>query len=407
MPEYPGSHDGPPNGDSDDDNGTADDEQEARRQLHEFYEKARRTRLAKQEPYVQAGMAAIQGMIRAFDAIVWGEIIARATDYSWDDAPDRRRIDQHHLRTALDRLLKRGDVVQTTSPTRGGRQVGVYHFPLTPSNRRQVEKAAARKRLLEARYLGWASGTDVSRGVIGAAAEDTVHSSLREAAPQIGYRLLDPIHGSVSVVLNQLVPAGSLDNAAVAYLPSLEKPVLLAIEVKSLRPWVYPSTGPLYQLLYKAASLTTLLPNVLVLPVFVCRRAHITTYRMARDLGFHVIDTLGIQWLPRLASIEESAVVEVRQELGYVDLRFQQASDRYLVKQFATVIPSVAGQRTARWQTVGSHFGAIYQALWQRTREVEGRSFFDYPLLELRQSALSRLSLLPQSQRGGGRTGGW
>ena len=411
MPDFPDITDGSANGDDPEDTDGHDeddlDEEEARRQLYVFLDEQRRQRLAKQEPYVEAGVSAIQGMLSSYGAITWGEIIARAADYPWEDAPNRIRIDQHHLRTALDRLMQRRAIVHTTSPTRGGRQVGVYHPPLEPSNRRQIEKAAARKRLLEARYLGWASGTEISKGVIGAAAEDTVHLSLREAAPQIGYRLLDPSHGSVSVIRNVPVPAGAIDNAAIAYLPDVKTPILLLVEVKSVRPWIYPSSGPLYQLLFKAATISALLPDFLVLPVFVCRRAHITTYRMARDLGFHVIDTLGIQWLPRLTSIQESAIVEVRQELGYVDLRFQKGPDPYLVKQFGSVIPAVAAQRSARWQLVGSHFAQIYRAMWTRVREVEGRTFYDYPLTELRQSARGRISQLPSELRGRSRIGGW
>jgi hypothetical protein len=143
------------------------------------------------------------------------------------------------------------------------------------------------------------------------------------------------------------------------------KPFVIPVEVKSLRPWIYPRDEKLYQLLYKGAMLSDDLPGVEVLPVLVCRKAHYTLFKMARELGFHVVDTMLVQWLPQLEAVQEKHVVEVRKGLGYVDIHiWDGTANKYLVKQFATVIPREASRIAKRWSQVGRHFAGDYEWLW-------------------------------------------
>jgi hypothetical protein len=68
-------------------------------------------------------------------------------------------------------------------------------------------------------------------------------------------------------------------------------PYFVPIEVKNLREWLYPRTPEVHQLLYKAAALQVGHPDHRWSPSSFCRRAHTTTYYMAFQLGFHVVDT--------------------------------------------------------------------------------------------------------------------
>jgi hypothetical protein len=70
---------------------------------------------------------------------------------------------------------------------------------------RAFEDAAARKRLLYARYLNW------SGQYYGRAGERVVHASLSIAASQAGYRLFNPRQGQVSTIFGKRVP-GALDS---------------------------------------------------------------------------------------------------------------------------------------------------------------------------------------------------
>jgi hypothetical protein len=369
----------------------------------------RRASIERRARYVTAGKEAIMGMLAEHRAVLWGEIIARAADYGWRDTGTVGRfahIDPHHLRTALLELLSTSAVLETTAATRGGRNVSVYHREFVAGTKREVEKAIARKRLLGARYLGWASGSDSTPGVIGAAAEDVVHASLREAAPDVGYRLVNPKHGTVVSMGTGQLPGGPLDNGAFFFDESGNRH-FIAIEVKSLRQWVYPSTRKLYQLLYKSSLLAQELPETRVLPVLIARKAHITTYRMARDLGFHVIDTLGIQWLPRLASIEERTVAEVRNELGYADLRFATGANAYITKQFTEVIPSIATARSARWAAVGARLVDWYAAIWTDNLLPDEEPLDGSYINNVRDVARREIAQLPPNLRTEHRSGGW
>jgi hypothetical protein len=84
---------------------------------------------------------------------------------------------------------------------------------VTPRRSTAVAKAAQRKRLLMARYLGWAQGTPSRPSAIGPAAEKAAHDSLLAAAPY-GYRLLQPSGTGVSAMLGAHLP-GPLDDGAI------------------------------------------------------------------------------------------------------------------------------------------------------------------------------------------------
>ena len=73
--------------------------------------------------------------------------------------------------------------------------------------------------------------------------------------------------------------------------------------------------------------------------------------------------------LPRIGYSLDS--IEIRQELGFADLRFLVGPDPYLVKQFTNVISSVSRRTAQRWQAVGSRFVSIYDQLAQRFANVE------------------------------------
>ncbi len=87
-------------------------------------------------------------------------------------------------------------------------------------------------------------------------------------------------------------------------------------EVKNLRSWIYPSAEELYQLLHKAVVLQIARPEQPIVPVFVCRKAHQTTFWMSYQLGFVTID-MDIQFV---GDVEEDELLEVRNELYFRDL---------------------------------------------------------------------------------------
>lgn len=113
--------------------------------------------------YLALARAALTEMLDEHHAVVWPEVEARASDERWRDHPVP--LDPHWMTTARRELRVEGVTDEQHSLTRGGRRITTLVPGVVPRGRgRLVERAAARKRLLHTRYMGWASGGPGSRG---------------------------------------------------------------------------------------------------------------------------------------------------------------------------------------------------------------------------------------------------
>jgi hypothetical protein len=272
-----------------------------------------------------------------------------------DDYTDPARIDPHHVTTARSNLIKSGFATIEASPTRGGRPIQIYQLRAREGRGTAIDRAAARSRLLMTRYLSWAQSSNrYAHGRIGPLGEVVARRSimsagnLQVAAPGaaevqrfLGVNLDGPLDsaGFLSLLSDDGIPTGNT--------------VALAIEVKSLREWIYPRTAELYQLLDKGAVLQAARPDQLIAPILICRRAHATTFQMAKSLGFFVIDVQE----QRVGGVDQADIDEVRIELGFHDLRLDAGapSDR-LVKRIQRTLPQTAMGTAETWRaTVVDH----------------------------------------------------
>lgn len=340
--------------------------------------------------YARWAAQAVEEIVTSEHAVVWTEVEAKAADRVWATIPGH--VDPHHLTNARHDLASRGVIASDSGVTRGGRVIEVLVSPSGP--KRAVHAAAGRKRLLHARYLGWATGTKRhGQGLVGPGGERVVHESLREAAPS-GYRLYEPKLGEVRRLFGQPVPGGPLDNGALLQLVDRDCPagaVVVPIEVKNLRAWIYPEAAELHQLLSKAARLQSARPDLQFAPVLVCRRAHYTTFKMAKALGFYVID-LRRQFLLAASGVDQTRVSEVRAELGY-DLEVSDGPFPPLIAHFTTHFPSVAARTAERWARSGPALEQLFTAL--RTPRTRRAKLMDH----LRQEAAE---LADQDEHPGG-----
>jgi hypothetical protein len=308
------------------------------------------------DEYVQLGREAILHLLREEHAAPWIEVEAKVADTAY--APIGVRVEPHHLSAARSQLVNEGVVVTSTGSTRGGSEVTVIH--LAGASGRRFEDATARKRLLAARYYGWAKGTQSRAGRFGPAGEKAVRDALIAASPS-GYTVENP--GREVKNLLGVPMVGPLD-AAAHYLvrDSTGIPgnvITVPIEVKNLRDWIYPSSREQYQLLSKAATLQDANPTRLIAPVLVCRRAHITTMRMAKQVGFFVIP-IGRQYVHQ---VDEELLSELRAELGLIDLVQQVGVDERLVRFFEMHLPKVIERTANDWSDVGLAFIDDWPAL--------------------------------------------
>lgn len=303
------------------------------------------------DEYVALARAAILELLDQEHAASWLEVEAKITDHPWPSVGFH--IDKHHLSTARIDLLRTGQLVSRSVGTRGGREVIIVHRADTTRRQTAIERAASRKRILTARYLGWAQGTPSRPGVIGPAGERAVHESLKESAT---FRLVNPVGGQVSRLLGYALD-GPLDHAV--FLTPIndddlpETPVVVPIEVKNIRDWIYPSSQELYQLLDKAAKLQQHQPTLHIAPVLVCRRAHYTTYKMAKDFGFFIVQARR----QYISSVDLERLAEVQAELGFLDLVEHRGSDPVLVRMFANVFAKRASEFSQRWMNIATDRG--------------------------------------------------
>jgi hypothetical protein len=308
------------------------------------------------EDYVQFGREAILHLLGAELAVPWIEIEAKVADRTY--VPLSRRVDPHHLSAARAQLVSEGAITSSAGLTRGGSEVILFHLPGAAG--RRFDDVMARKRLLTARYYGWARGTSTRPGRFGPAGEAAVRDAMTEAAPS-GYTIENP--GREVETLLGVSLHGPLDAAAhylVRQSGGIPGPVItVPVEVKNLRDWIYPSSREIYQLLSKAAALQTAAPDRLIAPVLVCRRAHITTMRMAKEVGFFVIP-IERQYVHQ---VDGEFLTEVRTELGLFDLVQMEDTDDRLVRFFHTHLPKVIERTAADWSVSGPGLAAYWSAL--------------------------------------------
>jgi hypothetical protein len=298
----------------------------------------------------------IQALLDAEGAATQPGMEAKLSDHRFNGLA--HKIDPHHLTTARNRLLSAGVIERRYDRTRGSQVVATYTLA-EPS--KLALRAAGRKRLLHARFSSWSSyDTKWGAAPIPVALERVVHESLLEAAPN-GYRLLRPEGGGeVRRIAGAPVPGGQIDNAAfytglsATGLPTA--PILITLEAKNVRQWIYPQTQELYQVLDKSAKLRLEHPDLSVLPVLVCRKAHYLTNLMAQQLGFHIIATWRQYIRPAVAGTTDDARLfeEVNTELAY-NLELNEGAVPPMVRHFTQVIPGRCEDAIHRWSTFVTH----------------------------------------------------
>lgn len=304
------------------------------------------------------------GLLELLDqenAVVWDEVEAKLADVQWPTLPSY--IEPHHLSTARQQLGQEGIIVEIEEATRGGRPIGTLHRTDLPKRETVIDRAAARKRLLQARYQRWGFGDKSTAALLGPSGERVARASLA-AATYAGLRSISSDFGPVGKLLGVEFP-GKFDSGV--YMPSLiddDTPgptITVPIEVKNRRGWVYPTTAQLHQLLAKAAHLQTMRPDTPIVPVLICRRFHFTTQKMAKQLGFFVIAAKNqfIDW----PEDDTRLLDEVVDELGYLDLINHSGANEEITGFIARGLPKIIFESAGKWQRFGPALKPYFDVL--------------------------------------------
>jgi hypothetical protein len=279
-------------------------------------------------------------------SVVKPEAITRLAETYFRASETNNNIDPHITGQAIDELIQSGILTDTAETTRGGRRIHTIQRVDLPGRKTLTALASRRKRLLYTRYLGWATGSSrYPRGLIGPAGEAAARRAIMDSA---ALQPETPGAGEVSKILNVRLPgaadSGGYMTPIVGGLP--QPPVTVLIEVKNLREWIYPTSSELYQVLNKAMLLKHANPTVPVVPILICRRAHPTTFFMAKQLGFLVID-MNIQYIGD--TLDDDELDEVRNELGFTDLHHGTGPALRVRDRFRKHLPPVISQFADTW----------------------------------------------------------
>jgi hypothetical protein len=344
--------------------------------------------VATTETYVRRARDAILDVLDEEYAVVHPELEARISEAGHHNDPEN--IDPHHVTTALRELGDARKIEWVHDTTRGGRDITTVQPTATRLKTTRIAAAAARKRLLLGRYTGWSQGTRRHpQGLIGPAGEEAVRSAIWASA---ALQPAAPGAGEITKLLGVSLP-GPLDSAG--YLVPLDSsglpqaPVTVLFEVKNLRSWIYPSAQEIYQLLHKALVLQAAHPDHPIVPVFVCRMAHKTTFYMAKQLGFMTI-AMGIQFA---GDVGEEELLEVRNELHFRDLERGHGPSLRVRDRLTGTLPRTGPAIAEQWAMTAADSSAadLITKLRRSTRQEHDQLMAD----------LRRVNILM------GRRGGW
>jgi hypothetical protein len=252
-----------------------------------------------------------------------------------------------------------GNIDLITHDTKGNGTADLY-VPRDVSRRATAAAAATRRKgMLYARFNRLSS-------TFGPAGEAVVRGSLKDAAAS-GYLPITEGFGEVREVGGLILP-GALDSGAWTLFIDPEtkvpgKPAALLVEVKNRRLTLYPRHPEVHQLLVKAALVQQQRPDLDVVPLLVCRRAHDRLFWMAKDLGF-LVHAARAQYftLPKKTTVAH--VEQIRDELGLTDLRLvSRESAPRIGNLFNFTIPTSGLAAARRWAAVGSLLLTQFQAL--------------------------------------------
>jgi hypothetical protein len=165
------------------------------------------------------------------------------------------------------------------------------------------------------------------------------------------------------------------------------RPVTVLIEVKNTRSWIYPSSIELYQLLNKASLLQIRQPEQPIIPFLACRKSHITTFWMAKQLGFVVVE-MNRQYA---GDVDEDDLMEVRNELYFDDLTRGSEPSIRVQDRLRKTLPGICEGVAGTWHNTCAAQGLaeIFRQL-RYTKDFDERA--DY-LNQLRIAAVEQLGV--------------
>jgi hypothetical protein len=263
-----------------------------------------RPRPTTEAQWTQEGIEAIVDLVSDKLVVPWPEVESRITHGPWKDFHPVQPLPLNGARRAL-RAEDPPRVIEETSDH--------AHHPVTtlrvPFNgdKRNIERLRGAQRKLFRKYLSWTGNQDLC----GRHAEGIVLESLQAAQTSGGLWVPPQAVGNIEAVEGKPIEPGPLDALAWILDPNtVTRKSALLVEVKNVRPWLYPWAPEVWELLVKTAGVADQLDTLALLAA-----PHVAwpTMQMARDVGFAVVRYDSQLFSP---AIDEEAFTQVVEAFG-------------------------------------------------------------------------------------------
>lgn len=220
--------------------------------------------------------------------------------------PTNQRCNPHVITQALREMRAAGEVLTSTHPEHNN----IFFYLASSESKAKSRKAlAARKAEVHALYSEYLPLAQNDPRVCGDALETVMRKAF--ATQPTYFEIGSRSHPELN--FNGKTLPGALDGTFLL----LEKKILIAVETKNLREWIYSDSEELWSLINKANTISS--PACPVLPVIICRK--IPYYAFA---AFKQIGILGFEVHHQFFDpLVEDALINIRHKdgLGFHDIK--------------------------------------------------------------------------------------
>ena len=306
------------------------------------------------EEWVELAEQTIVEVLNVHTSATVRELEARVSNRDWPGYGGIR-IDPDFLSEARRNLEGNGDIESLTRPTKGFHDVTTYHLT-GRRNKAAIEETAARKRLLTARHAGWSLATKRRpKGLIGEAGERVLINVLSESDKHSSVRR------DTSAILGQDVQGGTFDTTSYLTIEEQQRPRVFTVvtEVKNQREWLYPTNPELHKFLYKSATLSQSTGDTGILPVFISPFRSSQAYQLGRLFGYFAVRSEH-QWVLDRTPVTQDGFTEVRDELGFQDLRLGEDSTVRFTRALTESLERNADVVSERWAATAAECADLF-----------------------------------------------
>lgn len=328
--------------------------------------------------WFELGQEIIVEMLHKHTSMTIREFEARASNQDWR-AYGGQRVDPDILSKARRNLENQGVLESQSRPTKGGRDIRTYNLAGL-RNKKEVDRVAARKRLLTARHNGWSRITKRHRkGLVGEAGE---RSLLGAFAVGEGFSF---VKRDTDFVLGHHIERGTFDTAGYLTSELADEPTLHTVvsEVKNQRQWTYATNPEFHKFLYKASQLQNAHPTAEIVPLFVSSFRSNEAWQFSRLIGCFAVRTEH-QFVLNRSPLDEDLFWEVPNELGYSDLVLGDTPPTRYKRAITESLPRNARVVAERWRVTAP----LCEPFFEAARTMTDRTAIGQIVLEIQDAVL-------------------